>query len=232
MWSWKWYCMINDFINEDLELCSKCGGMCCKKCGCDYGIVDFTDRTYNGLKESLDKGDKSIVAVLKFNTMKNGCYMIEPTLYIRARNINRDIVDLISMKTRCAQLNENGCSYNYEDRPLGGRNLKPRKLEDGGCFPIISQLDILSSWIPYQKQLRKLVKCYTGMSVDKKISEDVENLIYDFMIGNFDDVSKLELYEIKDFVPMLVKAFPNEAKNAYKRYENKNCNILRRSKKI
>ena len=222
--------MLDDYKNEDMDLCSKCGGMCCKKCGCDYGITDFYDRTYNGLKESLDKGDKSIVAVLNFKPLKNGGNIIEPILYIRARNINRGVVDLISMKTSCAELMESGCMYDYEHRPLGGRNLKPRELELGGCYPIISRIDIMKQWVPYQKQLRKLVKHYTGMSVDKKISMDVEELIYNFITENFDGVSVLELYELKDFVPMLIKAFPIEANNAYKRYSNKNCNILRRNK--
>lgn len=222
--------MLENYKNEDLDLCSKCGGMCCKKCGCDYGIVDFEDRTYNGLKESLDKGDKSIVAVLNFKPLKNDRYIVDPVLYIRARNINRCVVDLISMKTSCAELMENGCKYDYDHRPLGGRNLKPRELDEGGCYSIIPRIDIMKQWIPYQKQLRKLVKYYTGMSVDKKIRIDVEELIYNFITENFDGVSVLELYELRDFVPMLIKAFPIEANNAYKRYKNGNCNILRRKK--
>ena len=176
---------MNREVNEDLDICHECGGMCCNKSGCDYGVGDFRERTYNSFLKELSLGDKSIVAAINFKTLKNNKFVFEPILYIRARNTNRDIIDLVSMKTRCSQLLENGCRYDYEHRPLGGRNLTPSRPEDGPCRPVITPTYILDSWMPYQKQLRKIVKHYTGMSVEEKIRQDVENLFYDVMIGKF-----------------------------------------------
>lgn len=204
-------------VNENLDICRECGGKCCIKSGCDYGASDFQERTYNHLLKSLSEGDKSIVAAIKFNITKKGKIVIEPLLYIRARNVNRDIIDLISMKTRCSQLGENGCKHDYNHRPLGGRNLTPSRPDDGPCQPVISPLYIANSWKTYQNQLRKIVKHYTGMSVEKKIHQDVENLFYDVLMENFENVSPLELRDIKEFVEILAKAYPNELQNAYKK---------------
>jgi len=220
--------MISAEKNEDLDICRECGGMCCIKCGCDYGVGDFIDRTYNSLLESLSMGDKSIVAMIDFKAIGNGKLVAEPVLYIRARNINRDIVDLVSMKTRCSQLGDNGCKYDYDSRPLGGRNLSPSRPENGPCRPVISPMYILDGWIPYQKQLRKIVKHYTGMSVERKIREDVENLFFDMMMKKFEGISPLELEDLQSFVPMLAKVFPSEFSNACEKYKKSKNNILSR----
>lgn len=212
--------MIDMDRNENLDACKKCGGMCCIKCGCDYSALDFSDRSYKGLLETLSKGDKSIVAAINFRTLPNGKFIYEPFLYIRARNINRDIIDLVSMKTVCSQLGENGCKYDYEHRPFGGRNLIPSRYIDGTCKPMINPISILNSWSPYQKQLGKIVKQFTGMSVSEKISQDVENLFCDVLNRNYQDVSKLEIEDLKGFIPLLARAFPLEKKSARER-----CNI-------
>lgn len=217
--------------NEDLSICSECGGMCCKKSGCDYSLTDFSDLKYQTMLNELNKGDKSIVAMISFRTLHNGKLIAEPFMYIRARNVNRDIVDLISMKTRCSQLGENGCKYDYEHRPLGGRNLKPSRSKDGPCRPVISPIWIMETWKPYQKQLSKLVKYYTGMSVDKKIKIDVENLIYDVMMENFEGVLSLELADLKGFVPLLVRAFPEQAMKAKERFEKNSFKVLSKKNK-
>ena len=36
--------------NENLDICRECGGMCCKKCGCDYAVDDFNDKAKELLK--------------------------------------------------------------------------------------------------------------------------------------------------------------------------------------
>lgn len=217
-------------INENIEICKKCGGRCCIKSGCDYGSIDFPNKKYSYLLDSISKGDKSIVAFLNFKTKKDGQIIIEPLLYVRARNINRDIVDLISMKTTCSQLDENGCKYNYNERPLGGKNLTPSRIEDGPCRPIISPLEIVKSWQPYQNQLRRIVKHYTGMNIENKIRQDVENLFYDILMEKFEGVAEAELIDIRDFAKFLLKVFPKEYENAYIRYK-KNKNVLKLEKR-
>lgn len=204
--------------NENLDICRECGGKCCIKCGCDYSAEDFFDLSYKGILNVLSKGDKSVVAFVKFKTLANGKFIAEPFLYLRARNTNRDIVDLISMKTRCSQLGDNGCSHSYDERPFGGKNLIPVRRENGICQPLVDPYSIVETWRPYQNQLRKVVKQYTGMSVEKRISQDAENLFYDVMSENYQDVSLAEKKDLRNFVPLMVNAFPEEFVKAKARY--------------
>lgn len=45
---------------EDLELCKKCGGGCCKRMGCHFSPDDFAEITYESLKSKIDEGNISI----------------------------------------------------------------------------------------------------------------------------------------------------------------------------
>ena len=119
-------------INENTEVCKNCGGRCCKKSGCDYWPSDLPDKTYKGILKFLENGKVSIVAMMNFKRI-NGKLCNFPFLYLRERNTGRDVVDLLSMKTPCSNLTEHGCSYTYEERPSGGKNLTPSK--DGLCYP-------------------------------------------------------------------------------------------------
>ena len=122
------------------------------------------------------------------------------------------------MKTRCSLLGDNGCSYDYEHRPFGGKNLKPVRCNEGMCEPIISPLSILEGWKPYQKQLSKIVRYYTGKSVMEKISEDVEELFYRNLIQDYEGVSVLEYVDLKGFIQLLKRAYPCEYERAFDRY--------------
>ncbi len=146
---------------------------------------------------------------MKFKRI-NGKICNFPFLYLRARNTERDIVDLLSMKTPCSSLTENGCSYTYAERPSSGKNLTPSK--DGLCFQKEDNLKKILEWQPYQKQLEKIVKRYTGMSVDDKLKEDVVALLTDIKEENFKNVSELEIIDIKRMLPMLIECYQEEAK--------------------
>lgn len=210
--------------NENKDMCSICGGMCCIKCGCDYSTKDFKDCSYNTLKKELSKGDISIVCFLRFKEDKK----YEPFLYLRARNTNRDIVDLISMKTKCSMLTDSGCPYDYKHRPSGGKNLIPRKDMDSPCIPEKNPFEIVMSWKPYQKILKRIVLEYTGMNLEKKIKVDVENLFYDVLTENFDYVSEKEREEIKNFIMLLIGTFPEEYKSAYTKYSSRYTRVLKK----
>lgn len=212
--------------NENLDICRECGGMCCKKSGCDYSADDFKNCTYDNLIKELRKGDKSIVCMIKFNVDKDGNNSFEPFFYLRARNIDRDIIDLISIKTRCSLLTDTGCSLDYKHRPMGGRNLKPVRASDGLCRPIIKPLDIVNTWRPYQKILKRIVLNLSGKNFEEKIREDVENLFYDILTENYKDVSVIELKDIKYFAVLLARTFPLELENANKRYESGRTKLL------
>lgn len=195
-------------INENTEVCKNCGGRCCKKSGCDYWPSDLSDKTYKGILKFLENGKVSIVAMMNFKRI-NGKLCNFPFLYLRERNTGRDVVDLLSMKTPCSNLTEHGCSYTYEERPSGGKNLTPSK--DGLCYPKEDNLQKVLEWSPYQKQLEKIVKRYTGLSIDNKIKEDVVTLLTDIKEENFKNVSELEIIDVERMLPMLIECYKEQA---------------------
>lgn len=221
---------------ENKEECAKCGGYCCKKCGCDYSAKDFESLKIDFLQSKLEEGYISIVSYQDFKRTKEGKLINQPFLYLRARNINRPIVDLLSMKTTCKALQENGCLFDALNRPSGGLNLIPGKgnkivgselqIGDILCYPEISPFEIVHTWKNYQNILFKLVKKITGKSVYEQIKIDVENLFCDIMCGNVDGVMKQELYDIKSMLPLLKEAYPLEYEKAYKCYNKNNILVL------
>lgn len=203
--------------NENLEVCKKCGGMCCKKSGCDLWLDDIEDKSQKGILELLATGMYSIVSFMNFKVI-NGKVCNMPFLYLRARNKNRDVVDLLSMKTTCVNLTSDGCSFSYADRPSGGKNLTPK---DGGmCKPKEDPLEKLKLYAPYQNVLSRIVKRYTGKSVDKVVRDDVVLLIKDVTSGNIEGVSPVELADIKGMLPILAQCYPDEVSLGYKLGKN------------
>lgn len=190
---------------ENREICAKCGGFCCKKSGCDYIPSDFENMSINYLVTKLEEGKISIVSALKFERLPNGKIYVNPFLYLRARNTNRPIVDLFSLKTKCSQLTDNGCRYDISERPSGGVNLIPDS--DFKCLPKESPIKLMSYWESYQKVLSKLVKRLTGYSVEEKLKLDVINVLEDLINGNFEDVSPLEIMDIRTCLPELLECY-------------------------
>lgn len=203
--------------NENLDICKKCGGICCKKSGCDLWIDDIEDKTQKGILDLLATERYSIVALMNFKRV-NGKVCNMPFLYLRARNQNRDIIDLLSMKTTCVNLTSTGCSFSYEDRPSGARNLTPS--ENGNCAPRENPFDKIKLYGPYQNVLAKIVKRYTGKSVDKVVREDVVNLIKNIASGNISGVSPIELADLKGMIPILAECYPEEVALGYKMAKN------------
>ena len=207
-----------DIKYEDREICKKCGGYCCKKCGCDYFISDFESMKIDYLEQILLTGEVSIVATLYFNRLNNNKIICIPTLYLRARNNNRDVIDLLSFKTKCAQLTDFGCSYDINKRPSGGVTLIPSA--DGFCYSKVDRREELKKLKPYQKILERLVKRHTQMSVTEKLKKDVETLVYNLLTENYQDSFEEEIEEISKLIPLLEECFPNECKKAILRYQN------------
>ena len=201
---------------EDKKICERCKGECCKKSGCYYSTDDFPDLSMKALEEILKEGKTSIVAAIGTKRTKNGKKFLVPYLYLRARNMNRGVVDLISLKSRCSLLTETGCSYTIEDRPSGGINLIPSRIK-GHCYPLRSPLEIVEGWEKYQDTLAKMVKRLTGKTVDSKLKEDTENLAYDIMMGNFDYVTDREKEEIIPLLQELADVYPSEVKKGVER---------------
>lgn len=202
---------------ENKEICKKCG-LCCKKCGCDYSAYDFEDLSYNYLYKLLLEGNISIVSsFIKTTKTSDNNLHVTPFLYLRARNKNRPIIDLLSMKTACMHLKSDGCSYDLKNRPSGGVNLIPK--ENMQCYPLKNPLEIVKTWEQYQKVLRHLVKKISGYNVEDRLRLDVENLIYDLLSNNTEGVTKMELKDILSLLPLLINSFPDEVAKGQERYD-------------
>lgn len=204
---------------ENKEICKKCG-FCCQKCGCDYASDDFEKISYDFLYSVLMEGNISIVSFFDFKELSNGKLIANPFLYLRARNKNRPIVDLLSMKTECSQLGPNGCKYNLQNRPSGGVNLIP--MEDNKCYSLKDPKEIVLTWDRYQNVLSRLVKRITGNSIYAQLSLDVENLFYDILNKNYAGVSKTELVDVARMIPFLSITHSEEYRRANKKFNENN----------
>lgn len=196
---------------ENKELCKSCGGRCCKKSGCDYFVSDFSLINKNEIIKALETGNISIVSALMFSKGKAGQNVVTPFLYLRARNIDRDIVDLFSMKRQCSMLTNTGCSYSLENRPSGGVNLIP---DANTCYPLLNPVEEIKKWAPYQGLLSKLVKRYTGKSVNEVLRENVTEVFYEVLTKQFDGVDKREIDDILSQIDDLAICFSKEYKQA------------------
>ena len=205
---------------ENKEYCKTCGGYCCKKSGCDYYPCDFKDLSFKGLTNILSEGNISIVSSLYFEKLPNDKIIYTPFLYLRARNIDRDIVDLVSIKKTCSMLREDGCYYDFKHRPSGGVNFVPASNRIN-CHPKDNQILHLKEWNRYQKVLSKFVKSYCGISLEDKLKEDIENLFYECLSGVLATVSIDEQEDIKRMLPLLIQAAPLEYEKACNRYKEK-----------
>lgn len=195
---------------EDKSICASCG-MCCINCGCDYFPCDFEKINVETIVKVLNEGRTSIVAHLEFNEMKGRIYA-SVMLYLRARNINRSEIDLLSVKTTCASLGKNGCYFDFENRPSGGALLKPSA--NGRCYYEIDRAAEIKKWQNYQKTLQKVIKLKTGLSVSEQLKKDVYNVFIAFLEEDFDSVTNYGVEELKKIYFNLIDAFPEVRKKA------------------
>ena len=207
--------------HEDRDVCRECGGFCCKKSGCDYSPKDFKDLSLNGVLNILECGNISIVSVVSFELLPNGKKCCTPFLFLRARNVDRDIVDIMSYRKQCSMLTETGCSYDLEHRPSGGSNLLPLGIDpDTGipmCHPDEDPSTIVRPWESYQKVLTKAVKRLTGKTVEEVFVEQLEELFVTFLKQDFDGISPVEGFQVSLCLPDLIECYPEVYEKAKKR---------------
>lgn len=196
---------------ENKDLCAKCQGKCCKKCGCDYFINDFVEINKNSILKILETNNVSIVSALKSEYLPNGKKVLEPFLYLRARNVDRGVVDLLSLKKRCSLLTDTGCLYSLEKRPSGGVNLIP---DENGCYQLVNQKEAILKWGPYQNLLSKIVKRLTGKTVLEVFENDIENMLYEFINKKFEKFSETEIEEVIPLIKDFANLYPHLLYNA------------------
>lgn len=147
------------------ELCSKCGGECCKNEACHYSPKDFKeeDLSFENLKKFIDKG---YISILRTPSEEVGYEFVAEFVYVlRIRAKDRPISDIsVDGKVGCCLLTEKGCRLSYENRPLGGKMMLPYPERE--CYSLYSFELCVADWFPYRKILKELFNFYEGKEIE------------------------------------------------------------------
>lgn len=151
--------------NENREICSKCGGRCCKSSGCELSPEDIKGGvTKENIMLLLNTGNYSI-DWWEGNPFDENDYSISHSFFLRTRCRDSEIVDPILYPKPCILLEEGkGCKLAFEERPKAGRALEPR---EGRCISHYGKQQASQDWYKYNDILREIVKeiegtCNTG----------------------------------------------------------------------
>lgn len=141
---------------ENKEICTKCGGVCCKQMGCHFSPQDFKLVTFYTLKHEIDKGFISIDWWEGNAENEEDEETRTRTYFLRMRNVDAPVVDP-SYGGRCKVLTDTGCPLSYDERPMGGRMLIP---STNGCGSTYGKRECAIDWLPFETTLVNLYNHY------------------------------------------------------------------------
>ena len=134
--------------NENPEVCSKCGGKCCKNYAGAYHPNDFDElKTIEDFERILIDGKISIDWYEYEGTIDSQGYFLRP------RHVGGDVIDP-SYGERCIHLTDTGCELSFDERPYFCRKLEPR--ESTECGEADSKRGYAEAWSKYCDILSKL----------------------------------------------------------------------------
>lgn len=154
--------------NVNTEICKKCGGECCQRCGCNYSPDDFEEISFEYLKQQLEKGYISVEYIdgeIIYDSF--GVYIL------RTRNQGAPVIDFTYHRTPCILWTESeGCKLDYEHRPSGGKLLIPSEEKRQGlfgvnrnCYSHYSLRNCCFEWKPHQKIIRQLIEFFKDKDI-------------------------------------------------------------------
>lgn len=109
----------------NIEICKKCGGVCCKKLpGATYP-EDFEEPLLESLVETFKSGDWAI-DWWEGNPTHTGRREIDKAYYVRPRTKNSTKLFNPSWGGGCIFLDKKGCKLLPEERPKSCRMLEPK----------------------------------------------------------------------------------------------------------
>lgn len=203
---------------ENKDICKKCGGKCCKHCGCLWFPQDFKCISVSEIEKVLESGSTSIVATPNVTEYRGRLYVVGLILTLRARNAGRNMVDLISLPNACASLTENGCKFDFDNRPSGGKHLIPVK-DMKSCYEDFVELEIEKQWAQYNNVLSRIVRRITGRSVMEEYKKEVLEYLYSWCSLSQGEILRNGYEEMQEVTNLLVHLFPDEAKKVINRLE-------------
>ena len=119
----------------DKELCTKCGGECCKTEGCIVLPWDIEPFTAENIQYLLDKGYYSIRAFFEFG---------KAYAFLQVREKGHGPFAVLSPHGKCNWLTEDGCLFFDEERPSMGIGLIPKP--GFKCVSIIEVEEFENYW--------------------------------------------------------------------------------------
>ena len=135
---------------QTTDQCHECKGECCRRMGCHFAPSDFKEIAFEYLKSKIDQGYISI----DWWETDHG-----PEYYLRMRHVGAPVVDP-SWGGQCIMLTDIGCTFSFDERPLGGKALRPRAGAGGHCETDYSKFDSKEDWKEYHSVLEALVDYY------------------------------------------------------------------------
>ena len=142
---------------EDLELCAKCGGRCCKTSPGRFAPSDFQGSQGfepTGIEALLDKGSASIV--VGFVSALNS--PLAPIFMVKHRGRGKGELEFFCGDVECNVLTPQGCPHSLDERPFECAAIVP---SSGNCI-LPDDLQMEDLWAPYQSFLRVLIANRAG----------------------------------------------------------------------
>jgi Fe-S-cluster containining protein len=135
---------------ENKELCSKCGGKCCKGMPGICQPEDFGQPLTEKIAEALVTQKYAID--WWYGDPRDGKDELDRTYYIRPATKNSQKMFDPSWGGECIFLTGAGCTLSHDDRPHSCRMLEPKK--DEACeYHGVGKRKEVVQWIPYQKNI-------------------------------------------------------------------------------
>ena len=168
----------NESLLVDSTICSSCKGACCKNSACDYLPADIPMYKKDIIK--LLKSKKATIASNVVVGVINEKITSAPMLYIKAREVGKGDIDLISFKTSCSHITENGCGL--DKKPSGALLLIPgpgglNGTEETRCKNLIEDKRtlVMHEWLKHQKLLTQIVEYLTNDSFENLYRYEIIN---------------------------------------------------------
>lgn len=159
-------------MHEDLSICARCGGECCKESPCSYSPEDFGVSAELSVAEQIDiyrrvlKDGATVYTGFKLLTESGSGKTLGllPLLTISERPEGIGALNIGTRKARCSKLTDNGCSFSFEDRPSHAKTFIPKLSESGErlCRNSVSGDEFSKKWCGSQEALRTVVEELSG----------------------------------------------------------------------
>lgn len=153
------------------ELCSQCGGKCCKDESCLYAPEDFEEITFETMLKAYKEGrvmftcihnEEGKVTSILVRPPMEGCSQID--LYANEQG-------------RCKFLTSDGCKYDYYHRPRGGKLTIPIQVNGRMRCECKYSVEIAAKeWKDYGYLLDDLIRHVMSEDIKKEDRETIDHL--------------------------------------------------------